>query len=81
MVNSYSFYKEDLANSEKEIKRSPDEIRAIEVWGSFLKLLSDSVPENEVSTWFSVIKPKLYKEYKSNKKPDANVQIRLRRKP
>jgi chromosomal replication initiator protein len=40
--------------------RSPEKKEAEHLWGKFLELLSDSIKEGEIKTWFSVITPKNY---------------------
>lgn len=47
-------------NKNKTSSQSADCIEANEVWGKFLKLLSDSLKESEIKTWFSVITPKSF---------------------
>lgn len=32
------------------------------IWNNFLDLLKHSIPENEIRTWFSIIKPKSFKD-------------------
>lgn len=42
--------------SSAEVK-SPEKKEAEHLWGKFLELLSDSIKEGEINTWFSVITP------------------------
>jgi len=49
-------------NINKTSSLSNDCIEANEVWGKFLKLLSDSLKESEIKTWFSVITPKSFSD-------------------
>ena len=39
-----------------------EQVDAELIWGKFLELLSDSIKEGEINTWFSVITPKSYAE-------------------
>lgn len=43
-----------------QVKPSEEKVEADRLWGKFLELLSDSIKEGEINTWFSVISPKSF---------------------
>jgi chromosomal replication initiator protein len=59
-LNENLEYLSGRANPEinPEVKPSEEKAEAIRLWGKFLELLSDSIKESEINTWFSVITPK-----------------------
>lgn len=57
------FQKNFIASPRKEQtdhNKSEAELKAEALWGKFIELLSDSLKVSEVSTWFSVITPKVF---------------------
>lgn len=47
-------------NNEQKLDSDSSTDEAIFIWKKFLDLLSDSLKESEISTWFSIITPKSY---------------------
>lgn len=62
MVNS-TFTNHKFENIKPQIDSKDNSFKdfeAMNIWKKFLNLLSDSIQESQVSTWFSVIKPKSF---------------------
>lgn len=61
--SSSPFQKNYITSQRKEQtdhNKSEAELKAEELWNKFIELLSDSLKVSEVSTWFSVITPKVF---------------------
>ena len=49
-----------ISNNDKSDLRTESEISAHSLWKKFTELLSDSLKQSEINTWFSVIVPKSF---------------------